>query len=183
MAIYLLRHCPAVGQAPDAQLTAEGALATERVAQILIGITPHIERIVSSPYLRTRLSVEPYAKAAGLEVEVDWRLRERELVPGVGELPSNWRELLRQSFEDPALSFGAESGSVAMARGREVVDTVLNTGSPTLVVTHGNLLTLILQSFDPSIGFEFYNALMTPDLYRLVEISEGRFAVERVSVG
>ncbi|MBL1705541.1 histidine phosphatase family protein, partial [Klebsiella pneumoniae] len=37
----------------------------------------------------------------------------------------------------------------------------------TLLVTHGNLLTLILRHFDSSIGFHEWKTLTNPDIYEI----------------
>jgi 2,3-bisphosphoglycerate-dependent phosphoglycerate mutase len=36
-----------------------------------------------------------------------------------------------------------------------------------VVATHGNLLALILNGFDPSFGYEFWRELSFPDVYEV----------------
>jgi hypothetical protein len=36
-----------------------------------------------------------------------------------------------------------------------------------VIATHGNLLALILQRYDPTAGFAFWRAMTMPDIYRL----------------
>jgi len=56
-----------------------------------------------------------------------------------------------------------------MTRGRALTDEVLARPQPTSVVaTHGNLMMLILQSFDPSHDFSAWENLTNPDVFCLV---------------
>lgn len=36
-----------------------------------------------------------------------------------------------------------------------------------MLATHGNLVALLLQSFDPTIDFAFWQALTMPEVYRM----------------
>lgn len=56
-----------------------------------------------------------------------------------------------------------------MQRAAAVVEDALNhSAETTLLVTHGNLMTLLLKQFDASIGFADWSALTNPDVYRVV---------------
>jgi 2,3-bisphosphoglycerate-dependent phosphoglycerate mutase len=55
-----------------------------------------------------------------------------------------------------------------MARGRAALDQAARPGASTVVVvTHGNLLALLLRSFDGRVGFEDWAALGNPDVFRV----------------
>jgi 2,3-bisphosphoglycerate-dependent phosphoglycerate mutase len=161
--LYLVRHCSATGQAAEAPLTPEGEAQAERLADFLAPLG--VERIVSSPFARARASVEPLARQLGLTVEVDERLAERVLC---GEPRPDWREQLRASFDDLDLCLpGGESSWAAMARGRAALEHVARGGASTVVVvTHGNLLALLLRSLDGRFGYEGWAALGNPDVFR-----------------
>ena len=73
---------------------------------------------------------------------------------------------------------GGESTHEAMERVRKVVDE-LPDGSKTVLVTHGNLMSLLLRSYDERIGFEEWQALTNPDVYR-VHVRDAETLVERV---
>ena len=175
--LYLVRHCQATGQEPDAPLTEIGhqqaiALA-DRLAEVPIG------RIISSPFVRAYQSIIPLSERLGLAVEVDERLIERVLSP----VPlDNWRERLAETFVDLDLSFqGGESSRIAMMRGVAAVNLVLEqTTEPTVLVTHGNLMTLILKHFDAQIGYAVWDNLQNPDVYCVTFNSEGT-GVERLA--
>jgi 2,3-bisphosphoglycerate-dependent phosphoglycerate mutase len=162
--LYVVRHCKAEGQEADAPLTPEGHVQANRLADALAGA--NIERIISSPYRRATESIAPLAQRLGLEVELDVRLVERALCAGS---PPDWQERLRASFADPELAFeGGESSREAMQRAVAVVTELQrHSASRTVLVTHGNLMTLLLKHFDDSIGFAKWSALSNPDVYRV----------------
>ena len=51
-----------------------------------------------------------------------------------------------------------------------------------VVVTHGNLLALLLRSFDPAVGYAHWERLTNPDVYR-VAVASGVARVARVWPG
>jgi 2,3-bisphosphoglycerate-dependent phosphoglycerate mutase len=167
--LYLVRHCQATGQEPDAPLTETGQQQAMVLADWL-GET-QITRIISSPYVRAYQSVIPLAERLRLTIEVDDRLIERVLC----STPLNdWREKLAETFVDLDLSFaGGESSRVAMSRGMAVVDEVIrHAESSVAIVTHGNLMALILKMFDEQIGYTEWAKLRNPDVYQ-VQIADG----------
>ena len=175
--IYLIRHCQTSGQEPDAPLTECGQKQAFVLAQYLS--KEPITRVVSSPLLRAYQSAQPLAKLCGLSIQVDERLRERVLCGG--PLPQ-WREKLEKSFTDLDLCLpGGESSRAAMERGRAAITDIAEAErTTTAVVTHGNLLALILKSFDDAAGFAQWQGLTSPDVYR-VEYREHATRVERAA--
>ncbi|MFE0758425.1 histidine phosphatase family protein [Inquilinus sp. NPDC058860] len=162
--LYLIRHCRAAGQEPEAPLTAEGHDQALRLRDRLAGLP--IARIVSSPFLRARDSAAPLAKRLGLAVRIDARLAERVLA---AEPAEDWRDRLRRSFADPALAWpGGESGAAATRRGlAALADAAAGAEGPVAVVSHGNLLALLLHSFDNRDGFSAWAALSNPDVFHI----------------
>jgi 2,3-bisphosphoglycerate-dependent phosphoglycerate mutase len=172
---YLLRHCTAVGQAPDAPLTPAGRVQAESLAAALVG--HGVERIVSSPWQRAIDSIAPFARRLGLTLETDHRLTERAL----GTDLTDWRTALRATFDDPDLCYpGGESSRAATARGLAALADALHGGARTVaLVTHSNLLALLLRHFDPRIGYAGWKALTNPDVFR-VRLSDDTVDVERI---
>lgn len=166
----MIRHCAADGQAGDAPLSAAGRAQAEALAASLADAG--IDRIVASPYRRAIDSIAPLARRLGLAVERDDRLTERVLST---HLLPDWRERLRASFNDPDLVLeGGESSRMAMARGVESVEDALRGAARTpAIVTHGNLLTLMLRRFDARYGFEAWQAMTNADIYRLFPTLQG----------
>ena len=156
--LYLVRHCSATGQAPNADLSDSGFEQAEKLAVFFSGIS--IENIISSPFKRAQDSIRPTAKAKNLPLSIDNRLAERTL--STSDLP-NWLELLEETFNNLDLKLsGGESSREATARALEVITEAPNN---TILVTHGNLMSLILKHFDDSIGFREWKSLRNPDVY------------------
>ena len=160
--LFLVRHCESTGQDPSASLTPVGQAQAIRLADHLEPL--EMELLVSSPYTRAQQSIAPLAQRLGLPVEIDPRLAERVLSATPLE---HWREAIRQTFEDLDLAWpGGESSHTAMARGREAIDALLARPVRVLVVmTHGNLMTLILRSFETQFGCQTWEHLSNPDVY------------------
>jgi 2,3-bisphosphoglycerate-dependent phosphoglycerate mutase len=174
--IYLVRHGKATGQAADAPLTAEGIDQAGALTEFLLGVG--IGRIVSSPFARALKSIEPLSIRLNIEIKLDERLIEAPL----STLDySDWLDKLRETFSDFELSFeGGESSRAATDRAIAAInDALLLDTDPIVVVTHGRLLTLILKHFDSKNGFEEWQDLTTPDVFRIV-IKENESQVDRI---
>lgn len=173
--LYLVCHCQATGQEPDAPLTETGQQQAIALPDWLG--EAQITRIISSPYVRAYQSIIPLAKRLELTIEIDDRLIERVLC----STPLNdWRGKLAETFVDLDLSFaGGESSRVAMRRGMAVVNEVIqHTKSSVAIVTHGNLMALILKMFDEQIGYTEWANLRNPDVYQ-VQTGDGLVQVCR----
>ncbi|WP_445636954.1 Fructose-2,6-bisphosphatase [Nostoc sp. DSM 114161] len=168
--LYILRHCQAIGQEPEAALTSEGYLQAIALSSLLFGFG--IERVISSPFTRAYQSIAPLAERLGLSVETDNRLAERVLC---ATPLADWRERLAESFINLDLCLdGGESSRDAMARGIAVIDEALQQKAETIaIVTHGNLMALILKHFDDGIGYAEWQQLSNPDVYRLQFVNSG----------
>ena len=130
--LYLVRHCQATGQEPDAPLTERGEQQGISLAGWLSDVS--IGRIISSPFVRAYQSIVPLSEHLGLTVEVDERLVERVLSP----VPLNdWRKRLADTFVDLDLSFeGGESSRIAMTRGVAAVNWAMEqTTYPVVIVS------------------------------------------------
>lgn len=176
-AVILIRHCESSGQHPEAPLTETGRAQARELAERL-AVLP-IDRIVSSPYARAVATIEPFAKRAKLPIELDARLAERRLSP---EPIDHWRDVVRRSFDDPDFGIpGGESGRETLLRGWAAISSVLD-GRHRLpaVASHGQLLSLVLHSIDPTFGFAGWEALRNPDVYRLERARDGRLTFARL---
>ena len=174
--LYLIRHCQATGQAPDAPLTPLGFEQAARLAEVLARLG--IARIVASTFLRARQTVEPLAARLGLAVETDERLIERNLSP---EPLDDWLDRMRASWDDLDLALpGGESSRQATARGMAAITDILSDGSlPAVIVSHGNLLSLLLHEFDGRPGFDTWQQLSNPDVFEVVYEPPDRFTATR----
>ncbi|SDC00134.1 histidine phosphatase family protein [Shouchella lonarensis] len=164
MDIYLLRHCQASGQEANAPLTNKGYKQATALQHALRDI--HIDSIVASPYRRALDSIAPVAQSKDIAVKEDRRLVERRLSSNPIE---DWREKLKATFHDFTLSYpGGESSEQAQIRAMSVLtDIQTEKRDCTLLVTHGNLLTLILHAFNNNYGYDVWREMETPDLYHI----------------
>lgn len=175
--IYFIRHCRATGQEPESALTIDGELQAEALAEFLMD--KQIDRIISSPYSRAIQSIQPFANLSAIPLNLDARLSERIL--STDNCP-DWMEKLNASFEDMDLKFpGGESSREATQRVREVVSALLDSGANNAVlVSHGNLLALIIRSFDKDFGFKEWRAMTNPDVFELKHGTDGEFSIARI---
>lgn len=162
--IYLIRHCKALGQESEADLTAEGEEQSYAVADFLKN--RNIDFIVSSPFLRAVKTIQPLADELKLKINTDARLSERLL--SAAPLP-DWLDRLQDSFIDEDLKLeGGESSAEAAARGLEVIEELLQSKSNRMaVVSHGNLLSLIIRNYNKSFGFADWKQMSNPDIFEL----------------
>lgn len=174
--IYIVRHCKAAGQEPDAPLTELGVQQADQLAAFLSD--KEIDSIISSPFERAFRTIKPFADKRGLEIALDERLTERVL--SVQDLP-DWYEKLRMTYDDLDLCYeGGESSRTAMNRVSSVVAKVLSgPHRHTVLVSHGNLISLLLKHFDDQIGFKEWEALSNPDVY-LLTFEENSPKIQRV---
>ena len=174
--IYLVRHAKATGQAADAQLASEGIVQAEALAEFLL--KAQIGQIVSSPFARALKSIKPLSIRSNIEIKLDERLIEAALSTIDY---SDWLDKLRGTFSDFELCFeGGESSRAATTRAVAAInDALLSDTDRVVVVTHGRLLTLILKHFESKYGFEEWQNLSTPDVFRIV-IKENDSRVVRI---
>ena len=178
--LLLIRHCHASGQNPDAALTEKGLRQAHALAGFLCDYP--IDVIVSSSYLRAQQSIKPFAATKRLEIHLDHRLVERTVS---GSPIDNWREVIRNSFEDLDLRApGGESAREVLDRGWAAITDLLDGGHRfPIAVTHGNLMSLILNSLDPEFGYDCWGSLSNPDVFLLKEAVAGRLEFQRLWSG
>jgi 2,3-bisphosphoglycerate-dependent phosphoglycerate mutase len=175
--LYLVRHAHADWSADENRpLSTQGRIAARRVAEIL-GSVP-IDGLYSSPARRARDTVSPLAARLGLPIFVEPDLRERQL----GSPATGFEQAVEATWRDPLFAYpGGESNAAAQQRGVVVVYRLLqHAGTHWVLATHGNLLALVLQHFDPTVGFPFWQSLTMPDIYRLTLSDPGSPAIERL---
>jgi len=163
---YLVRHAHADWTLDENRpLSAQGFEDAQRVADVLQEYP--IRAIYSSPERRAYQTISPFTDQTGIQIEIEADLQERKL--GVdafedflGAVEVTWRNPL---FANPC----GESITDAQRRGLAVVKRwqVKHPNEAVVLSTHGNLMALILQGFDPKIDFLFWKSLSMPDIYRL----------------
>ena len=181
--LLLVRHCSSSGPRPDDPLSEAGFAEADALADFLSD--RGIDAVVSSAYRRAQQSIEPFAARARLTVHVDPRLNERTLFSGPAgawRSADNWREVVRDSFDNPGLRApGGETPREVLRRAWAVLNELLDGGYRLPVAaTHGQLMALVLSSLDPGFGFSGWESLSNPDVYLLHDAGDGRMAFERL---
>ena len=127
----------------------------------------NIDHVISSPYRRAIQTVEGIAQFVNKEIDIVEDFKERLL----SEKPvENFPKAIAKVWEDYDFSWeGGESGNIAQKRGVHATLQVLenNVGKNIVIGTHGNIMVLIMNYFDSNYGFEFWNELEMPDIYKL----------------
>ncbi|EJQ43953.1 hypothetical protein IEQ_04740 [Bacillus cereus BAG6X1-2] len=164
--IIVIRHCSATGQERNAELTNIGKDQANNLATFLLENHLQIDHIISSPFVRAIDSIRPYALQANLSIQEDERLAERILSTVSMD---DWLQKLEYTFTNIDIAFsGGESTKQATDRAISLIQEILKLDhDTTLLVTHGNLLTLILKHFDHTIGFDKWKTLTNPDIYEI----------------
>ncbi len=171
--IYLIRHCKAEGQEPDAALTEQGKQDAKALVHTLKDLG--VDHILSSPYKRAVDTIRPLAEKMNLEIQRIEGLKERVL----SDQPmDDWLVKLEQSFTDKDLAFeGGESSREALSRILNVIEEMLNNEemNRVVLVSHGNLMSLLINHYDPAFGFQEWAKMSNPDLFILeIEGASGR---------
>ncbi|WP_416151786.1 histidine phosphatase family protein [Salipaludibacillus sp. HK11] len=178
--VYVIRHCEADGQSRESQLTKNGFKQAIELADFFYGVK--VDRIISSPFIRALHTIKPLADKLKINIEVNNLLSERILSD---ENMPNWFEKLKYTYEDLDIQYeGGESSREAMNRIVEVIEDVIDAETQnTIIVTHGNLLSLLLKYYNENFGFEEWLNLTNPDVFKFKfennQITNKRIWVEK----
>ncbi|MFF3102751.1 histidine phosphatase family protein [Viridibacillus arvi] len=164
--IYIIRHCKASGQEVEAALTVDGIEQAKQLAERLQQYD--IKRIISSPFTRAIQTIEPFSKKMKIEIEQDERLAERVLST---QNFDDWLEKLEQTFLDENLRYiGGESSKEAIARIEQLIKELLESSTTdTAIVSHGNLLSLLITKYNSKFGFTGWKTMRNPDVFLLTK--------------
>ncbi|WP_026582921.1 histidine phosphatase family protein [Bacillus sp. J33] len=162
--LYIVRHAKAEGQPFSAKLTASGREQALKLIDFFKG--KEVNRIYSSPFVRAIETIRPLAESRNLDIIEETRLGERVLS---SILFDDWQEKLEQSFSDFDLVFeGGESHSSGMERAASLLKELVASDEDHIVlVSHGNLSTLLLRNFDEKVGFDNLMKMSNPDVYEI----------------
>lgn len=172
--VYLVRHAHASWTPDEGRaLSPQGLAGAIHVAELLRGRP--IVAIYASKARRAIQTVDPLAVALGLAVTSLKDLRERRLS---GEPVDDHASAVAWCWAHPDAALpGGESNLAAQRRGVAAITTLTerHPGETIAVGTHGNLLALILQRWQPSVDHAFWSRLSMPDIYALT-LEDGRRA-------
>lgn len=176
---YLIRHAHAEFLSDENRpLSQSGEKDAGRVANILKEFP--IDHIYFSPYRRALQTMESLAEQLGLDVQLESDLRERKL----SDQPvKDFNNAVRATWQDFSFAHpGGESNAAAQMRGLNVIHRLQNQakGKHSVISTHGNLLALILNGLDSSIGFDFWKSLTMPDIFKSATPKNGSVEIHRL---
>ena len=176
---YLVRHAHADWR-PDENrpLSEQGLLDAERVADVLIEFP--INKIYSSPYLRAQQTIYPLSARLNITVQIEPDLRERRLSD---EAVDDFLNAVECTWADPTFAHpGGESISDVKKRGVAVLSRSQEQQRSNHIVlsTHGNMLAVLLQYFDPSIDYNFWKSMTFPDIYKLSITTQDEAIIARL---
>jgi 2,3-bisphosphoglycerate-dependent phosphoglycerate mutase len=166
MKIIAVRHCKATGQESEAPLTEEGLQQSKELARFLKGY--QFDCVISSPFKRAADTIKPYAQLTHTEIKTDDRLSERILSTQT-DPDWDWRSHLKRTYNEEHLKFpGGESTFEAKQRIQSLIHELNDAGhNSVLLVTHGNLLSLLINLYEPSFGFKEWELLNNPDVFMI----------------
>ncbi|MES0362236.1 MAG: histidine phosphatase family protein [Anaerolineales bacterium] len=176
---YLVRHADVVWTPDENRSLSEcGHQDAKRAAEILLKFP--ISVIYSSPYLRARQTIAPLSSHLEIDVQSEPDLRERRM--SEGQIP-DFLKVIEATWEDFSFAYpGGESNSAAQQRGVAVLLRInqLHQAEHIVISTHGNLLALMLNHFEPSIDFNFWKSMTFPDVYQLKIKADGQAVIHRL---
>ena len=176
---YLLRHAHAFWTPNEnRRLSEQGNRDAIRMADILVEYS--VDIIYSSPSTRAFQTITPLAELLGIQIHIEPDLRERKLGE---EKFEDFFGAVEATWHDPTFAHpGRESSTEAQKRGMAVVKQLQAKHPEDAIVlsTHGNLMALILQGFDPKIDFALWKSLSMPDAYKLKSHSSKKETIQRL---
>lgn len=176
--LYLIRHAHIVWRPHENRvLSAAGQAGAAHIATLL-GDAP-IAAIYASPFTRAIQTITPLAAAHRLAIATIADLRERKLS---AQPVDDHAAAVAWCWAHPSEALpGGESNRTAQRRGvAAIVDLAArHLGETVAVGTHGNLLALILQHWQPAIDYAFWQRLTMPDIYALTLGDHGEAGITR----
>lgn len=130
-----------------------------------------IDHIISSPYKRAVQTVKPFSESTGIPIIIDDKLQERVLSTDPIE---DWLKQLERTFIDKDLTFsGGESSNDALMRIHKALDKIFENKQMhhVAIATHGNILSVLINHYDPTFGFVQWQEMKNPDIFVLEQVN------------
>lgn len=164
--LYFVRHAHSVYTPNELErpLSERGFADSQTVTTLLK--RENIDYVYSSPYKRAVQTIKGLAKHIDKEIQIKNGFKERILA---GKSVKDFTTAISKVWEDDDFSWeGGESNRVAQKRGAHALLQLLEThkGENIVISTHGNIMVLMMNYFDPIYGFDFWKKLEMPDIYK-----------------
>jgi 2,3-bisphosphoglycerate-dependent phosphoglycerate mutase len=167
--LYLIRHAQSHPKSSchysDWPLSSKGEKQAKALADLLAPLG--IERIISSPFLRCMQTIGPFAKKQNIEINIEPDLRERLITLTIAD---DFQDIWRRSWEDFTFALpDCESSADAQRRFVAAVMRICDRyeDGTLAICSHGNVIGLFLNSFDPGVGIGVAEALKNPDVVKI----------------
>ncbi|MFD0710535.1 histidine phosphatase family protein [Paenibacillus sp. GCM10027626] len=165
--LYFVRHAHSIYTADELNrpLSEHGQEGARKVAKALKN--ENVNVFISSPYKRAIQTIEGLAEIMSADILIEKDFRERLLS---GKPIDDFETAIAKVWEDFSFKWeGGESSNAAQNRGVRALEKTLQrfAGENIVVGTHGNLMALIMNSFDRKFDFAFWRQLDMPDIYKL----------------
>lgn len=162
--LYFVRHAHSAYTPDEAArpLSEKGLEDACKVAQLLN--EESIDHIISSPYKRAIQTIEGIS---GTGIELVDEFKERRLSGGRVE---DFDAAIQKVWQNENFAWpGGESNVEAQKRGvKKTLELLqIHAGKNIAIGTHGNIMVLIMNYFDPAHDFQFWDTLTMPDIYKL----------------
>lgn len=176
--IYFVRHAQpdtSSGYNPGFPLTEQGKRDALLVEDVLRdkGITA----VYSSSYIRAVMTVEPFARSAGLEIHQEYELRERTSGKWENSFETYADYIEAQINDFSCKPEDGESLDEVQKRNMSVIVRVLrqHDGGSVVIGTHGMAFSTILRYYFPNFGLkDFYQIVDLMPLVLRLDIEEGK---------
>ncbi len=179
--VYFIRHAQSDFSIRDERsrpLTARGMADAESLVGLLGDRT--IDRIYSSPYVRTIQTVTPLARARGLAVVAREGFRERSTNIRYESRDDFFKFAERQWSDFDHKADGGESLREVQVRNVAELRNALEeaSGLDIVIATHGTALCTILNFFDPGCGFDYFMKMVEKTPYLVTVKFDGQVFLE-----
>ena len=164
--VYFVRHAHSTYSEDEYNrpLSLKGLHDAHRITDRLKN--EEIAAVLSSPYKRAIETVQGIADWNGKKIFIFDELKERTLAEGALE---DFEAAINHVWDNPSFALeGGESNLDVQQRALPIFHAILSkyANSQIIIGTHGNIMTLLLNAFDPSIGLSFWRELKKPDIIK-----------------
>lgn len=170
--VYMIRHANSpfiFGEERTRELSLEGVMDSKKITDLMSKV--EIDVIVSSSYTRAIQTIEGIANQKNIKIKVIEELRERQLKGAYKLLDEEIQQAIKKSYEDyDYFLSGGESVREVQNRSIPVIKNLLNQyeGKTIIIGTHGNIMTIIMNYYNPKYGYDFWKSTTKPDIYKLI---------------
>ncbi|SME95009.1 histidine phosphatase family protein [Pseudobacteriovorax antillogorgiicola] len=171
LTIYLLRHSQSNPRSnlPSEEwpLTEKGQQQSRRLVSVLNSLG--IDKVFSSPYKRCIDTIKPFIESIGRPFTIEQDLHECHVTHQFLPDPNDFWDIFERSWNDFTFSYpDGESCRKGQDRIIRLIDRLKSEESGTLLLSsHGNLISLLLNSLDSGFGFQESRQLKNPDLIKI----------------